>query len=223
MANPVRVRVPSRVTLGRTEQLASVENQIAGEYRYVIGCDTDTVYTSLSVSTVNSGTMTIQVLTYSDNNYTETETATVSNFPVIAAPIGLLIQKGGAVMSWLEIVVVTTGTTSYKIHVKGVSSADSTVSIAGAGDASSGQSTIPATTPTLIIPVSLTDRSGLIIKNWGPSGSILYIGFSALQATPAAGYPLIYGESMGMDLSGGATLYGYGTEATDVRILQGGS
>lgn len=217
---PTAFRVPTRVTLGRTEKVISVENQVAGTYRYIIGVDTDSVYASLYVETVNSGSLTVNAITY-NADYTETKTAPVFSFPVLSAPTGgLVLKKGAAVMSWLEFVVTSTGTTSYEIYVKGISAGETDVKISSAEAASSSSTTV-STTPGLIIPTSLTDRSGLIIKNW-TSGSILYIGFTALEASVSNGYPLVYGESLGMDLSAGATLYGVGTQPIDVRILQAG-
>lgn len=216
----VVVRVPSRVTLGRTEKVLIVENQVAGVYRYVIGVDCDAVLASLYVETVNSGTLDIAAITYS-GDYTEDKTAPAFAYPTLTAPTGgLLLKKAAAVMSWLEFLVTSTGTTSYEIHVKGISAGESTVKISGSAGATSSSTTV-GTSPTLIIPTSLTDRSGLIIKNY-TAGSILYIGFTPGEAQPSTGYPLVYGESMGMDLSSGATLYGYGTLPTDVRILQAG-
>lgn len=218
---PVRVRVPTRVTLGRTEKVVIVENQVAGTYRYVIGIDTDAIFSSLYVETVNSGTLDISVITYS-GDYSEDKVAEVFSFPTLSAPTGeLILKKGAAVMSWVEFVVTSTGTTSYELYVKGVSSGESTVKISGSTDAVATAQGILGGMPVLLIPISLTDRSGLIVKNY-TSGGILYIGFSSAQANPSTGYPLIYGESMGMDLAGGATLYGYGTTPIDVRVIEGG-
>ncbi len=217
----IRVLSPQRITQGKTLPVIIVENEVAGTYKYVMGVECDAILSSLWVSTVNSGTLDISVRTYA-GSYSSHDSAPILSFPTISAPTTeLLIEKGAVTMDYVEFTVTHDGTVSYELSAKGIGTGEVTVQISSIGSATA-ETTIVGTSPQVLLASSLSGRSGLILKNWTES-SVLYVGYSLIQATAATGYPLVFGESMGMDLAAGVTLYGVGTIPIDVRILESGN
>lgn len=114
------------------------------------------------------------------------------------------------------------GTCKYEIYVRAIS---------GVGESSTrllGNATWKATqvdvdgTPGILIPASLADRNGLVIKNWSNSGTV-YLGESLAGADPSIGYPLAPKDALAMDISAGTVIYIVSDGGdVDIRILESG-
>jgi hypothetical protein len=119
------------------------------------------------------------------------------------------------------VVVTATGLATFDLRAKAISAGESSVKIVGAADLITDQLTV-GNTPTSLIATSLTDRLGLVIRNWS-STDTLYIGETALKATTSAGYPIAPGESLGIDIQAGQSLFGTADPTSvDLRIMQAG-
>lgn len=211
--------VVSPVQQGRTVRIVDGNVTAAGTWDYYFNTEADAVLVSLYVESV-AAACDVSVYTLVEPG----KELLLASFPSVIAPTSdLLLKKGVNVMSRVKVRVTTTGAATFDIFARGVSAAESSVKILGATSARASQATIPAVA-TLIIPASLTDRSGLVIKNNnGLGGSSLYIGFTALEATPTSGYPLVAQEALGMDLAAGVEVYGLSAAgSTDVRLLESG-
>lgn len=200
---------------GKTETILNEASSGAGSQTVEFTVESDSILISLFADVV-SGSLTVSVYTMTDSG----KEVGVINFPVLSAPTSeLLLKKAAAVMSRVRVVATYTGATVFEVRARGINAGETSVKILGASGGNVGPVSITATA-SLVFPISLTDRNGLIIKHNSPSG-ILYLGFSLAQATAVDGYPLYPYESLGIDLGGGATLYAMASTGTiDVRTME---
>ncbi len=208
---------PGSLPQGKEKLLIDKAPTAAGTDIAEIGIDADTVIISLFVSSL-SGDLDIVVDTLAGSG-----DITVINFPTISAPTtNLFIKKAAAIMDKIRVTATYTDAVDYEVYVRGVGTGEASVRILGSNDAEASQTDI-GTSATIIIPAALTDRSGLIIKN-NDSSANLFIGYTALEATLANGYPIGPGESIGIDIASGQELFGIASAGTiDVRIMEAGS
>ena len=94
--------------------------------------------------------------------------------------------------------------------------------MAGAEEAKASQQDVTTGSPQVLIASSLTDRGGMVIKNY-TRGTVLYIGFTPAETTLSSGYPIGELESLGLDVASGVTVYAVADTGTvDVRLLESG-
>lgn len=204
-----------RVVIGQGSDVSGTE-AAAGSRSVEIGVDADTVIVSLYVTSV-SGDLDLAVETVGGEGATE-----VISFPTVSAPTAdLVIRKAAAIMDRIRITATFSDAVEYEVRVRGVGTGEASVRILGANDATASQTDI-STSATLVVPAALTDRAGLIVKNNNSTG-ILYVGFTAAEATTGNGYPIGPQESLGMDISAGQEVYAIASAGTiDVRLLEAG-
>jgi len=201
---------------GKTITVLSKNEVTAGNDSQTFTIDSEAVLFSLYVTSI-TGTLTVTAWTQADTG----KAIKVLDFPVISGPTtDLLLRKIADVMSIVRVDVSWTGACQFELRARGVSGGTTSVRLAGAVNAKASQINCPAS-ETALIPVSLTDRAGLIIKNNTPS-STLWVGFEVGESVSGNGWPLAYGESIGVDLQAGQAVYGTGSTTIDVRILQAG-
>lgn len=207
--------LPQGKTVRVTKEIAA----IAGTKSWTLSTDADALLVSLYVTSV-SGNLDVSVYTQIE----EGKDLLVANFPTISAPTAnLLLKKAAQIINQVKIVATWDDATEFEIYGRGVSAAESSVKILGNGVATASQTNI-LTSPTLVIPASITDRSGVVIKNNnGLGGAAIYFGFSIAEASLETGYPLSAQESIALDVASGVEIYAISTVGTtDLRILQGG-
>lgn len=165
-----------------------------------------------------TGSVTIKAYTAATGG--REEELEVITFPVLtSSSTELLLKRAALCLSFLRIEVAYTDTVDIFVGIQGIAPGEASVEILAAANASASAATI-STTPDLIVPISLTDRKGMILMN-NSSSDILYVGFSAVQAASATGWPVKPGATLALDISGGATLYGVASAGSiDVRILE---
>lgn len=179
----------------------------------------DSLIATLWVNSISSGTLTVSVYTLTDTG----KELLLFSFPVLSAPsASLLLKKAGISMARFIVRATYTGICSYEIYVKATQGAgESSVKIVGAATLKASQITV-GTSPTLLVPVSLTDRNGIIIKNWNTNGA-LYVADAAGDDTVGNAYPIAPGEALSVDIASGVAFYGVAASGTvDVRILEAG-
>lgn len=201
---------------GKTITVLSKNESTAGTESQTFTIDSEAVLFSLYVTSV-TGTLNISVHTQADTG----KSIKVLDFPAITGPTtDLLLRKIADVMSIVRVDVTWTGACQFELRARGVSGGTTSVKLAGATNAKASQINCPAS-ETVLIPVALTDRSGLAIKNNNTTG-ILYVGFSVGESAPATGWPMGPGESLLVDVAAGQAVYGTGSTTIDVRVLQAG-
>jgi hypothetical protein len=180
--------------------------------------DADTVLLSLFVSSLSSGSLSIVAYTFTE----EGKETSIISFPPITGPTSeLLLRKAAATMSNIRVLVTATGPAVFDLRARGLSSGETSVKILGAAEVTTSQLTV-GLTPTALLPATLTDRLGVVIRNWS-STDTLFVAESVPKTTTSLGYPLAPGESMGIDLQAGQTLFGVANPSSvDVRIMQAG-
>jgi hypothetical protein len=203
------------IPYGKTETIISRAASSAGTITEYFHIESDSVLVSLFADVV-SGTLDVAVFTLTE----EGKEIGIINFPSLSAPTSeLLLKKAAAAMSRIKVVATYSGATTFEVRARSIGAGESSVKILGASQAKASQLTV-GTTPTLLFPVSLTDRAGMIVKNNGTS-AILYIGYTVAEATTGNGYPVGPGESIGIDVGSGATIYGRSSTGTiDVRLME---
>lgn len=181
---------------------------------------TDSLLASLWVNSVTSGTLSVSVYTLTDNG----KEVLLFSFPVLSAPTAnLLLKKSGVSMSRFRVVATYTGICDYEVYVRAVTGAgESSTRLLGSSNWQVSQTTA-TTSPAVLIASSLTDRNGVLIKNWNTTG-VLYIGESLAKADPAIGYPLGAKDALAMDIAAGTEVYAVADTGTiDVRIAESGT
>lgn len=177
------------------------------------------VMVSVFARTVDAS-LQVTIYTYGDN---EDEDLEIITFPALSAPTtNMLLKKSSLTLNKIKVVVTYTGACDYTILARGIESADSTVSIAGANSASASQKDVGVTALELI-PASLLDRKGLILRN-NSETAIVYIGYTEAEATIANGFPLYAKDAIPVDVEAGVDVWAISTEAaTDIRIMEAGN
>lgn len=214
---PLLVNVTGPVQPGRTIPIAKENFLVPTTKQYFFDTAADAVLVSLYVISVASD---IEVTVYTQTDLGKE--VLVTTFPVISAPTAnLLLRKSVNILSKIKVQVVTTGAAEFEIYARGVSGSEVSARVLGAGSAGASSTTATGV-PGIIIPSALTDRAGLILKNYSNAGT-LFIGFELAEATTTDGYPIDPKESLGMDISAGVDVYGVSDGGTlDIRLLQAG-
>jgi hypothetical protein len=206
------------LSTGKTYTLIDDSPTTAGSREETFSIESDSVLASLWIDTT-AGDLDVVISTV-DKLGKELE---VIVFPTQTAPTSnIILRRSGTVLSNMVVRTNYTGAVSYRLTVRAVNSGsgDTSIKISGA-DSATASSISVTTTPALLIPSSLTDRSGLVLKNY--SGSTLFVGFSASEANSSTGYPLAVGEALGMDVAAGVAIWGVTSSgSSDVRLLEAG-
>lgn len=207
---------------GKNRRIIHEAPAAAGTKTEKFTIDAESVQISLFV-TSTSGSLNVTVYTWTEN---PAHRVAVITFPTITATTtDLLIRKSSATMSQLTVEVTYTDAAEYELWARGVSAAEASVRIIGAGEFDVTQTTV-SVAGTLLVPAALTDRIGVGIFNDNTAAADkLYIGPTALKSATSAGVPVQAGGNVTMDVAAGVAIYGSpASGAVDVRIAEiGGS
>ena len=189
----------------------------AGKFVQDVGIQTDAVLLGLVVTSI-TGTLDVNVYALVDG-----QQSLLLSFPQItAATTSVLLRRSPITTSTVRIVATYSGIVSYELHARAVGSGTSDVRILGPVSWSTSQLTV-GTSAIVIIPISLVDRAGILIKNWSV-GNTVYIAESLANATAGLGYPLAPRDALAMDIAAGAVVYAISDAAgADLRIVEAGS
>jgi hypothetical protein len=204
---------------GKIITVVQADNFLAGTRSYTFTSDSDAVLFSLWVDSVPTGSLSVTIYTFTENS----KEVSVLAFPTItASTTELLLRKTAVSLSNLRVeIALTTGTASLEVRARGLTAGESTAKISGQTTWTVTQASI-TTAPSSLVPASLVDRNGLVIKNAGSNS--IYLGETVVNATPALGWPLSPGESLAMDLGAGQSIYASTQAGTsDARIAQAGA
>lgn len=207
------------VRLGTTIAVMRHAATAAGVNYKGVSVESDSVLVTVFVNSIGGGT------TLDVNVTTATEDG--KEFPIITFPTlssastQLILKKASFTLSKIIVRATYSGACDFSIDLRAISSGESSTKIVGATSATSQKYTATAT-PAILIPASLQDRSGLVLKNYGPSGTV-FVGYTLAEATLGQGFPLAVGESIGLDVAGGQAIYAVTSGPTiDVRTMSAG-
>lgn len=205
---------------GKTRRVIDEVATAAGTTTREFGIDSDSALISLFVeSTSGDVDVVVKTLTEDGKEFVSTIFPTISS-----ATANLVIRKAATAMTRLKVEVTYTGACTYEVRAKAIGFGEVSTKLLGAADATASQKDI-GTTPTVLIPSALSDRAGLVVKNYGqnPGAPTLFIGFTAAEAASGNGFPLEPGEPLGMDIDAGQEVYAVASSGTvDVRIIEAG-
>lgn len=175
----------------------------------------DTLLLSVFVRSVaNSVTVSCDTFTL------EGEASEVILFPAVSAPTTELILKKAAVaLANCKLKINHTANCELQVVAKGLTAGELNTRILSANTATAYSASV-TNTAAVLIPATLFDRSGLVIKN--TSSASVYIGFSLAEATIAGGWLLTQNESLSIDLAAGQAVFAVrATPGTsDIRIIE---
>lgn len=206
---------------GTQELLINETTTAAGSTSKQGSIQSDSLLATLWVNSVTSGTLTVTAYTLTD----EGKEVALFSFPVLATgTVDLLLKKSGVSMQRFRIVATYTGVCSYEVYVRAVEGAgESSTRILGSSNWQVSQVDVPTGPPVELIPTALTDRNGVLVKNWSGGGT-LYIAESSAKATAGEGYPLGTKDGLSMDISAGSSVWAFADAGTvDVRIAESGT
>lgn len=193
----------------------------AGSQAQIVTTEADTILVSLWAQSV-AGTLTVSVWNVVGPAQTggERRRALAFAFPLLAADTtDLLIRRAAVTTEQVEITVAYSAACEFEVWARAIYGGSTDARILGAEALRVTQQNV-TTTPILLIPASLTDRAGLLIKNWSATTN-MYIGESAAKADPAVGYPLASRDAVAADLAAGQEVWGVAESGTvDVRLAE---
>jgi hypothetical protein len=148
--------------------------------------------------------------------------APVVTFPVLSGPTTeVLLLRAQVTSEQVQVTLTYSGACTFEVQARAIYGGISDARILGANALAVTQVNV-TTSPTLLVAAALTDRSGLVIKNWSGT-STMYIGQSAVQATTAVGYPLAPKDAIAMDVAAGVSVYAVADVGTaDCRLAEAG-
>jgi hypothetical protein len=121
-------------------------------------------------------------------------------------------------MSRFRVVATYTGICQYEVYIRAING----VPDSGVFGWEVSQADV-TTTAGVLIPASLEDRAGLLIKNWSVTSTI-FIAEILASATTAIGYPLGPKDAIAMDVAAGSAVYAVSDAGTaDIRIVESGA
>lgn len=205
---------------GTQERLVAESTHGAGATSREGSIQTDSLVATLWVDAVVSGELTVSVYTLTDNG----KEVLLFSFPTISAPSTfLLMKKSGVSLQRFRVQASYTGECQYEIYVRAVEGAgESSSRILGANDWRVSQATI-GTTAGILIPAALTDRQGVVLKNWS-SAATVFVAHSSAAATSGTGYPLAPRDGLALDVAAGAEVWGVSDiVGADMRIAEAGT
>jgi len=179
----------------------------------------DSLLCTLWVDSITSGTLNVSVYTLTDTG----KEVLLFSFPTLTAPsTELLLKKSGVSMQRFRVVATYTGVCQYEIYARALDGAgESSSRILGANTWDVEQVTV-GTGAQVLIPASLQDRNGLVVKNWSSTQTV-YLANTLAKADSSKGYPLAPRDALAMDVAAGAEVYVVSDAAgADIRIAQSG-
>jgi len=209
-----------RVILGKTSIIFDGALTGTGETCIDFVLDSaDSILVSLYVRSVSAGTVSATL-------YTKTldgEEVAIISFPDITAPTtDLLLKKAAVGLSNMKLCISHTGDAEVSVYGKGIAIGEASVRLLGASEIKTSQVDI-GNTASVLVPSALTDRAGMVIKNYSLVDT-LFVAESLAKAISGTAYPMGPGEAMGVDVAAGVELYGISGGGTiDVRILEANS
>ena len=205
---------------GTQERILFETTTVAGSTSRESSIQSDSLLATLWVDSVTSGTLSVSVYTLTDTG----KELLLFSFPVVSAPtVNLLLKKSGIAMSRFRVVATYTGICQYEVYIRAIEGAgESSVRILGSNGFQVTQLTVPAVA-TELLPASLTDRTGVIIKNWSTTTN-MYVAESSVKATVAGGYPVAPRDNVTLDVAAGVSIWAISESGTvDVRLGESGS
>lgn len=208
------------IEAGSQVRLISESTSAAGVTQKECSVQSDTVLVTLWAESI-TGSLTVTVYAFTDEDYQRK--VALFTFPSLTAPTSFLLQKRASVTTAKVLVEATyTGACNYEIFLRAVQAGLVETRIVGASSLRMSQKDITTSVDTLL-SASLTDRAGIVIKNWSAAGN-LFIGGLTGEADISVGYPLGPKDALAIDLAAGQALYAVAESGTiDVRISESGN
>lgn len=178
----------------------------------------DTVLTSLYVTSVTSGTLQVNIYTLTDVG----KEVLLYSYPLLSVgTTDLLLRRASVCLQRVRIEAIYTGVCSYEIYARAISGGLSDARIIGSTNWETDQITV-GTSPIILIPAVLTDRNGVVIKNWSTTQNI-FVAESSAKLVANKGYPLAGRDGLALDIAAGAAIWIVSdSPGADVRIAQSG-
>ena len=207
------------LTQGKEVQVLKAAPTAADTTSVRFSLDAETVLISLAIVST-AGDVNVKVFTQGGEDAQELE---IIAFPTITAPTtSLVMKKAAQALQRVRVEVICTGACSYNIRARGISGGAADDRILGATTATASRINV-TTAPLAIVPVALTDRSGVVVKNNNLTAGKLYLGFSAAQAVTTVGYPVGPQEALALDVDAGVAVFAIADAGIiDVRLLEAG-
>lgn len=189
-----------------------------GVKQYSAITQADTILVSVFIRSITTSVK-VDVYTVSQDGSKK-----IINFPLLTAPTAeLVIEQAAATLSNLRLDIDYVGDCDFDVVFRGVTGGTTSNSIAFGAASATAYNVVATSTPAILIPAAITDRQGLILKNYG-SGATLFIGFTLSEASASVGWPMAQGETIAIDLQAGQVIYAVSSGANiNVRVMEANS
>lgn len=204
------------VAVGRVVPVFRETQAAAVTLQKTVLLEADSCLISLWVTSITGGSITVTASTITEVG----REYPIITFPTVTGPTtNLLLKKASLAMGRVIVKVVTTGACTFDIDLRGISAGEASTKLVGSAGATAVKYTATST-PSILIPSSLTDRSSIQVSNNSAAGT-LYIGFTLAEATLSGGYPIAPGGFWVGDLTSGQVIYAVTDgPSIDVRTVQ---
>lgn len=206
------------INTGTQERLLAEVTTSAGSTIREGSIKSDALLVTLFTNSVTSGTLSVSVRTLTDTG----KEVDVINFPTLSAPTtDLLLKKSGVSMQRFKVIATYTGSCDYEIYVRAIEGAgESSVRVIGAANLET-DAIVVTTSPSILIPAALEDRSGISILNYAGGGT-LFVTEDSGKLT-ARSWPIPSGGGWSLDVAAGVVIYAQTDSGVlDVRLAQSG-
>jgi hypothetical protein len=202
------------------------EETLAGTAEATFAVSTDSLLTTLFVE-IASGSLDVGVYAITvggTGESTPPHEVLLYSFPTINAPtVNLLVQSAAAVTQKVRIKATWTGSVKFDVQARAIDGGASKTQVITAGSIEMDQKTINTGAPQVLIPLSLVDGVGFLVKNWSINGAIVYVAETSAKAIPAKGFPVSPGDCFDVSVKAGQAYYASSTvDGADLRIIKGG-
>lgn len=205
---------------GRQTRIFNESPATAGTSIAQLSNEADTILLTLWVEAV-SGDLDVNVYAFTDDLFQRR--TLLFSFPTISAPTAnLLLRRAAITTQRIQVEATYTGACQFEMHARAIYAGLVETRIVGSSDLEMTQVTVPVGPAVNVIPAALTDRAGLVIKNWSTAGDV-FLGATAAQAAAGNGYPLAARDAIALDVNAGVEVWAVATGGSaDLRIAQAG-
>lgn len=225
MASNSTARAPSTIHPGSQYVLLRETPTAASTFDVVFVNQADAVLLTLFVNST-AGDVDVKLYNITQGGPADSQPpqeSQVLSFPTVNAPTAtLLVQVAPVTTSRLRLKVTTTGAADFEVQARAINGGASNTRVISSSSIRTDQKTINTGAPQEIIPASLTDQIGFMIRNWSANGANIFWSTDVSKATPAQGWPLSPGDVSSISVRGGQAVYASSdVDGADLRLVEG--
>lgn len=201
-----------------------VDETASGSADAIVVVQSDSILVTLFATTVG-GTVDVEVYAITQGGPGTSDPAheaLLFAFPQLSAPSGsLLLQTAAATTARVRVKATWTGAAKFDVNARAINGGSSNTRVVAATTAVTDAMSVNTGTPQILIPPSLVDGIGFLVKNWSSNGALIYISEDPTKI-PSQAWVLTPGETFDISVKGGQTWFAASSiDGANLRIVRG--